>query len=303
MISGTGYVVLNIEDPASASDSLVDAMKNAFGSNWQNQLKLKYQDWNVDYTNSPFKGHETELLGRVEGMTDSLADAIVAQPGLVGANFTKYMKEVLKFTEEDLKDEQKVADAAVLYVASGTSSLTPEKKEQFKSAVISSGGDFEKMLNGLIPVYNSNVMAAAATYAMLVSWCQYEDNLNKNNALMSRLAPFDCSGIDTNNVDQLLGAIMATMDPVGEYMAEQEGKVEFHAEEYFAGPVADAIDGFVQVMGTANSVKDQVTLGSENCFNNQEIQNLFTQFGKGSIIILAEILEDGSLKITNPLND
>ena len=304
-IDGSGYVVLGLEGEATATENLYQVLEDAFGSHWRTALRLKYNDWNVAYTDSPFQGNETALITRVESITDALSDTLAEHPELVGEGFRGYMTSELGFSADDLGNQSKVADAAVLYVANGTSNLSPEQQEQFKSVVTTSGGDFETMLNGLIPVYGSNVMAAAATYAMLVSWCQYEDKLNNNTELMDRLGTFDGMDVDANDPQQLVDAIMGTMDEVGQYMDEQaalgEDGVQFHAEEYFTNQVTSAVDGFINVMGTANSAKNHVNLGSADCFDNAELRALFSRYGEGSVVILVETLNDGSVRITNPL--
>ena len=131
-----GYVVLSDTGAeGDGTEAVALAMEAAFGTAWDadsnEAMKLKYDGWNGEYSGGSFAGNETELLGEVEGLTEVLSDFLKnnANMGVLGGRFGSYMSGGLGFSADDMADNGKVADAAVLYVANTTKNMTAAQKE------------------------------------------------------------------------------------------------------------------------------------------------------------------------------
>jgi len=278
-----GYVVLSTTKTETdvVGGFAANAMTAAFGAGWE-KLVLKYDGWG-SYGESSFKNNEIKLMNQVENLTDALSDTLSAQPGLVGETFSGYMTE-LGFSDEDKADPQKAADAAVLYVADGTAKLSDAQKQQFADVVQNSGGDFYDMLNGLVPVFNgSTVQAAAATYAMMIGYVQYEDKLAGNNNLMNAMGTVDGSGVTSGTPDELINALMTSLAPLENLMPEEN-----NAEKYWSEVAAKDAVAYIDVMGAVTAAKSQVqgNLGTSGCFSSAEIQKIFTSFADGAVMVM-----------------
>lgn len=296
-----GYVVLNQEGTGSTADAMGDAaMEDMFGANWKNTVGLKYDDWNGNYGESSYRGYETEMMGKVEGLTDLLGGTIAEMPTLIGDNFTEFMSAELGFSAEDMENYDKAADAAVLYVANGTSKLTPEQQEEFKKVALNALNEdamFPAMLAGFSDIYDSDVMGAAATYAMLTAYCQYEDSIAGNTKMMDALGTPDSSEISTGSLQEMTSMIQESVSRLDALLDEGEG---LNFEKYWTDIVSQDAAAFIDMMGTVNNAKGQVIekLGTSGCFTSQELQDLFTNYGSGAITVLAEIQGDGTITVT-----
>ena len=290
-------------DPVDVSDTSADAaMIAAFGSNYANTLRLKHDGWNGDYADSSFSGKETVLMTHVEDLTGVLSQTITNVPALVGPNFTNYMSTELKFNAEDLANADKVADAAVLYVANGTSKLTPAQKKEFSNIAKNAGSAenvFSDMLTNYARLYGgSAVMGASAAYAMLTAYCQYEDKLAGNTKMMDALGTPDSSGVATGSLEEMITMIDTSVNRLNDIIAErgEEGEKSFY--KYFNEVAAQDAAAFVDAMTTANNAKDQVTgrLGITNCFDSEDLKTIFINYSNGSVTVILDIQPDGTPK-------
>ena len=304
VLTESAYVILSdvapsFEDGTISSEELETILKATFGDDLSG-LVLKYDGWEGTYEGSSFQGNETVLMNKVDGLTGLLGETIADNPSLVGNNFTNYMNE-LGFSADDKANYDKVADAAVLYVADGTSKLTPEQQEQFKQVALSASssdeGVFPALMNGFSSIYGSNVMGAAATYALLTSYCQYEDSLAGNTVMTDALGTPDASGVTTGSSAELLAVIESSVANL-EQILENGNNLNF--EKYWTEVVGTDADAFLNIMGTVTSAKGQIVgnLGQAGCFTSQKLQELFAYYGSGSIAILADIQQNGTLVIT-----
>ena len=309
-ITEGGFVVIggegttpSVSEGTISSSQYETALKTVFGN--MSSLTLKYSGWNSEYSGSSFSGNEVKLMGKVESLTDVLGTTIANTPTLVGQNFQNYMSGQLNFSAEDMGDPQKAADAAVLYVANGTANLSPEKQKEFELAVKNSNGNFQDMMDGLIPVYDgSPVMAAAATYAMMTAYLQYEDKLAGNTDRMDALLTIDGSMITTGTPEELFNALLQSYGPAAELVETDANGNPVNLEKYLKNEATKDAAAFLDVMNTVNNAKNQIqpNLGKNNCFSTGNIQKLFTAYGEGSVIIMAEIQEDGTIEV-KPMAD
>ena len=303
ILTESAYVILSdvapsFEDGTISSEELETILKATFGDDLSG-LVLKYDGWEGTYEGSSFQGNETVLMNKVDGLTGLLGETLADNPSLVGNNFTNYMNG-LGFSADDKANYDKVADAAVLYVADGTSKLTPEQQAQFKQVAVSAintDAHFAALLNGFSDIYGSNVMGAAATYAMLTAYCQYEDSLAGNTVMMDALGTPDASGVTTGSSSELLEVIESSVIKLDEILEENDG---LNFEKYWTEVVATDADAFLNVMSTVTSAKGQIVgnLGESGCFTSQKLQDLFASYGDGGIAILADIQQDGTMVIT-----
>ena len=294
-ITEAGYVILSFDAVPEVSDAtFAAAMAAAYGDNWNAEgnksLCLQYAGWNGSYGDSSFAGAEGELLNQVEQLTEALAKSLEKNPELLdgnnGAGFKEYMKTVLGFSDEDLKDEAKVADAAVLYVANGANSVDQNSYNTVIQNVTKGNSAVDAigpMITGFKAVYGSNVQGAAATYALLVGFARY---MGEKNIPEMPVMP---EGFDPNNVGQMVGLVYA---PFAEFeWMEDEAKWQEYCEKRAQ---TDGV-AYTEALRTANSAKDQVVadLGKTNCFiSNETLSKLFNAYGDGHIVVLLEIKND-----------
>lgn len=297
-----GYVVLAHKDSGktpTADEFGEAAMVAAFGEDWKEKVFLQYEEWNGEYSGSSFSGNEAVLMGKVESLTDLLGNTIQATPTLVGDNFKNYMTSELGFSEADLANPDKAADAAVLYVANGTSKLTAEQQKVFQEIPAQAAADdlITGMFNGYKNLYGNSVMGAATTYAMLTAYCQYEDEKAGNTDMMDALGTPDASLIESGSDAEMLAVLNDSIARLSEKLAEGNG---LNFNKYWSEVAGNDAAAFVNVMSTVNNQKDQVVdnLGTAGCFTTQELQDIFENYGAGCVTIMAELQEDGTLKIT-----
>ena len=303
IIKNSGYVVLNVNAEATYGGNqgeVAAAMAAVFGANSADTLKLKYDGWNGNYSDSSYQGHETTMMGKVEGLTDLLGDTIADMPSLVGNKFKDFMSTDLGFSAEDMENSDKAADAAVLYVANGTNNLTAEQQEAFKTVATNAGKAddvFGSMLVGFSNIYGSDVMGAAATYAMLTAYCQYEDQKAGNTNMMDALGTPDASGVSTGSLQEMSEMISDSVSRLDSLLEAGNG---LNFETYWSEVASKDAAAFIDVMGTVSNAKGEIVdnLGTSGCFTSQEMQNLFTQYSSGAITVLIEVQSNGTIKTT-----
>ena len=317
MLPEGGYVVLSAAcAEGDGTEAISLAMEATFGKTWNAEsnesMKLKYDGWNGDYTGGSFQGNETELLGDVEGLTEALAEFLKnnADSNPLGGRFGKYMKENMGFSPDELADNGKVADAAVLYVADTTKKMTPAQKEALKKV-----GTYEECKTDPLQVFQhilddvypgdttgenpQNVFVSTATaYAFMAGYFSY---------IGEDLPIVDGSSVTSGSA----GEMMAMLNDTFATHFYNNGTAKW--AEYLEKQSAKDAMAFVEAMDTAESAKGLITdsLGAAydaetgvGCFNSDKIKNLFESYSKGEIRVIAEVKPDGRLEITTvPLLD
>ncbi len=288
-----GYVVLGLKgsDKTTADTAFgEEAMKAAFGDDWKNKVFLQYEEWNSEYTDSSFSGNEAALMGKVEGLTDVLSDTIQNYPTLVGENFESFMSSELGFSEEDITEKpNKVADAAVLYVANGTQNVN---KADFVNVVSNSANADSPMdlVNDLQPLYGgSTVMTAAATYAMLTGYAEY---LGKGDQVQD----LNMQNVDPTKPEEVFNAVYG---PFADLFPEDAEDPMADWKKYCEEQAGKDAAAFVDVMGTVSNSKNQIVdnLGTDDCFSSDELKKLYNAYSAGGVIIIAEVQEDGTFVV------
>lgn len=285
------------QNPLAENTSLENALKATFGDDLS-AVRLKYDGWTSEYSESSFYGKETDLLAQVDTMTDLLQDAISENQALVGASFGSY----LEGKGIDATDSAKVADAAVLYVAQNTANLTPEQRAAYTECLASFPQTGSSTFTSTFTnIYGGvNVTSVTALYAFAEAYFQYEAGKGQTSgltALREGVANVEASDTETalNNLMTAIGNAMANYTPA-------------LAEAYFTpgadGSSCQAIkdgDAYLDIMDKVSSNQDMFTgnLGQENAFSTIGA-NLFLAYVDGAAFVKTEILEDGSLNVILP---
>lgn len=311
-----GYVVLSQNGATAEGDAAV-AMEAAFGTGWDTAgnetMSLKYDGWNGEYDGGSFQGNETALLGEVEGLTEILSGFLKtnADMDVLGGRFGNYMKTGLGFSDEDMEDNGKVADAAVLYVANTTKNMNDTQRENLLKLGENTSAQ-ENPLNLLQGILNDvycaeynaetgaqespqNVFVSTATaYAIMAGYYSYIGQADSMPEVSASDAGSGSSAEMMTMMTNAFGTHFQTngTDKWKEYLEKQYEK--------------DAM-AFMDAMSTADSAKGLIadSLGvaynaetGVGCFNSQKIKDLFTFYANGEICVIAEVAPDGSLEIT-----
>ena len=279
-ITQAGQVILTaegVDNADSMSAELVNALKDAYGTNWADALKLKY-NWQSNYANTSFAGNEQALLNKVDDLTNALGGAIAAAGG---ESFKAFMDQ----NGIQAGDE---GGAAVLYVAQATASLnTPEKKQAFSDAITNNGESADEMFNALLGVYGEEtggyVAALATIYALGEVYCM-------NNGMTSTL--------DTSKITDPASALKeidaffksATIE------ANQKGlDLKAYLED---GEAAKDAMAYLDVMSTVNGSKNTIIDNGLGNFSN--LNGMFEAYAAGGVMITIDI-QDGIATFGNTL--
>ena len=309
-LNGNGYVILsNTEGPDYGSNAEIKAALEAtYGVNGVSSLKLKHNDWNIEYTNSSFAGDEIELLEKVDDLTGILGSVLDQYPQLMGANFQAYLAK-LGLDPANPDDDTAISQAAVLYVAQNMGNANKTAWVDSVANLPTSGlSTSDQVCIAWLPYFNNSYLdVAAALYATAEAYCRYELNVHGKSEPMAKLdegmAKIKPEEITDGKlaVQQVFSAFAAVQQLV---IVDQSTAADYHFMEYFNnGQARKDAEAYVGILGTVSSAESAIvgSLGQENCFSSEELSNMFEVYSNGGVIIVVEILNDGTLKIANPL--
>ena len=281
-INQAGQVILTADGVANAdsmSAQLVNALRDAYGTNWATALKLKY-NWQSNYADTSFAGNEQALLNKVDELTNALGGTL-ADYANGGGKFGQFM------TENGLDLTEDAGGAAVLYVAQVNAGLkTPEQKQAFTNAITSNTNPGD-MINALTDVYGGGsegmVAALATVYALGEVYCM--DNgmnatLNVNN--------IHNVGDAAREIEAFFGAAMQE--------ANQKG-LDLNAYLKDGEAAKDAM-AYLDVMSTVNGSKNTIIDNGLGSFSN--LQGMFEAYAAGGVMITIDI-QDGIATFGNTL--
>ena len=274
-ITKSAEIALTADGVANADElnsEIQNALSNAYGSNWSNALKLKYE-WNnsnTNYAGTSFAGKETALLNKVDSLTSALNDAITEG---AGANFEKFMGDNGIAVEN-------AGGAAVLYIAQATAGLkTAEQKKAFTDA-ITTNNDPGKMVSDLMGVFGGisnggHVAAVAAVYALAEVYSM-ENNLGIT--------------LETDNITDINSAVTAVgnmFEKVGQSAAEKNLDLGKYLEE----KAADDAAAYLDIMTTVNTSKSAII--DRGLGNFSALSSLFEAYAEGGVFIMVQIDSQG----------
>lgn len=278
--TGGAIVSLSATEEADAYGNpfAVAAMKAAFGDNWAQSAKLKYDGWkseNID--GSRFKNKETDLLDEVDHLTSNLMDPINA---FAGDNFRKFMTD----NGIDTSDKNTVSNAAVLYVANNTANLTPEKQQQVVdifSGAMTSGGSMN-VLSNLTDVYDGDMVSAAAVmYAVAEAYSTHTGSDFRVNFSANETP--ESAGAAINNAFMNLARVNQT-------------GLKTYLE---SGLVEQDVKAYMDILTTVNSAKGQVigNLGSLGTAGGPTwasgYSDLFADYNNGGTFVFLKLDKNG----------
>ena len=224
--------------------------------------------------NSNFNGNLEELTGDVGEMIDVLAGYLEDEGAgaLVGTGFDAYLTDVLGLTEEDKADTNKMANAAVLYLAHSASGMTADNiygaKGTLAEAMIgyAQGGSLD--LNNLIPELAANTDSGLASYAMLYATA-------KALALQEGTDSDAYKALETADINNPQTVLSAVGD-VFENVSDE------NIESYFAedGNFDKDMDAYFQTLQAVNSKEGELMkeLNEGNLLTeNETVQNLLSK--------------------------
>ena len=269
------------------------AMEAAFGTDWENTLKLKYDAWKAEalevYKTSSFAGHETDMIAQVGKLTDSLQTYLSGATGGIGGTG---LAEFATANGIDLNDEGAMANAAVSYVASRNNALTDEQRQKFLGAVSTAGTsdwNANAAMNTIMnDVYGGSALpTAAAVYAMMAAMGQYQatnypgDSTQINN-ILADINFDDLAGLDSGAASaktlEILGAKM------GEVMAA--GDTAAWINDYMSNQLSKDMNAYLSVMDMVKDNESELlSHATENNLYDDDgpAESLLNEYLNGSI--------------------
>ena len=247
-----GYVILSANGNAKAEGAeVIAALQDAYGSNWQSALKLKYSNWSndglLDYVlqnadsasliaNSTYLTTATPegLMNAVTGLTDAAATVFKNYTGnlegalnnILGQEFI----DKLGTTGYDKDDEEYETVISNMLVGHFSNQLHGSSYEEIM------GREEDDMLNMIL------------VYAELYAYCETNNDSNTINALNSYLA----GATSTENL---------TAGGLYDYL-ENETEGNFNMAEFegfFAENGADDINAVLEILGAVHHVSGSYT--------------------------------------------
>ena len=271
-LSNGGVVVLSVDDVAKA-DGLEDVMKNAFGDNWQNTLKLKYTGWkgssaytvSQNWNDSTYSDNQQQLLTDVQQLTNAL-ETFVATSG------TQFIgQDYMTFADQygiDVTDSTQVANAASLYVAEQTKKVNVD--EFVKAWTRNSGASADLSNNNFTKseVGSLGIMGSlAAHYARAESLAAYVDANYSSEVNFTNDAGEKITASQWLSAKQINGAdtdaVVASMATITNQFAQCLGaNYQDIIKAYGASPKASAdAKAYVSMMGAIVENSDSLLEG------------------------------------------
>ena len=283
-----GHIVLTVDDEADFEGSFVDnAMKAAFGDNWQAILKLKYASWAQEggYGNvggSVLAGVESEeLTGTVTGLT-KLASAIIGCndsdkainiiSGMFGDAGADIAEELQQY-KSDPNFSTIASNLLVKYFANDIGGYEVETDEEG---------------NALQPEGMNPMSQVGMAYAMLFSMANSdspykdyaEDKLDAFNAALEKIAADEQNDNHTKVQAELIAAMMALYaddEVVGETEDGEDMTFGDAFVAYNRGNGGSEMAAVFEAMGLVDSISNGFTdeaLRNPEMFNTSSMVDL-----------------------------
>ena len=304
----TGGIIVLSNDAApdcGGNTALEAVMAGCFGEGWKTDtsLRLKYDEWvSTDYINSSFKGNETDLLNKVDGLTSSLRDAI-SEYADDGGRFESFLDEY----GVNKEDPDAISDATVLYVAKHTTGLTAEQKAKYVS-IMSGLKDNPIAVRDLVTVVNSEVFgsedvvsAAAAVYAFAEAYCAYANQFVPAGEKTLGMEPF--ADVQGQTLDAAAAGTLVSNAFYELTRDVMQNREKYKFDQYFdEGHAAKDAQAYIDVMKTVNGAQDvaKEKLGQDGCFSS--FTDVFAAYGDGGVLVFLTI-EDGAPVVGNTLKE
>lgn len=278
-ITEDGYIVLSVDSaPEASAAHIADAIAAAYGDNWMDTLKLKYNGWlgmtsdqifAAAYEASSYKGNEEALITQLGSVTNMLKDALASAPNLVGNSFNSY----LTGAGVDTSDNQAVSNAAILYAADTIGNLNADGTTAVNAAFANfynpESSNYANMgaLTLALKQELGTYGAVAALYAHGEAFGQYVSS-NGNPGLLEEYHKVDVSNVtDTEAaLNQVANNLMTMVQK-----AQTDATINPFALQYIAaGQYASDVTAYLEAMKKidANADKFADNLGSADCYTD-----------------------------------
>ena len=260
--SGAGYVAISMDNPAEANDWAIEALREAYGENWDTALKLKYADWN--FTNyfdgltaedisliagSSYMNVSTDsLMGAVTNLTDAATTVIKNYSGdvegklssLLGDEFVDKLNAT-GVTVEDEEYETVVSNLMVSHFANAMSGLTVEEATSDE-------------LTGMVLLY-----ASLAAYSDSIGDTTQLDKVNEYIAT-------------STNMNNLSASALA------EYISTNTDSAFYEDfESYYVENAASDNGAVLKIMGAVSDVAGNITdiddLSNANLYASEMVES------------------------------
>jgi len=288
----TAWVKLNQEGTsAEAGPTGAAAMAAVFGENWQDAVGLKYADWSgesstLSYKESSYYGHESELIGKVDGLTSALGNVIEsnsgAGTGLIGGGF----EEFLKTNHVDTSSGKAIGNAATLYVAKNMQGKEAEIKAAITAGLNQNYNYASDVAGNIYKELQKTGIGSAASMAIVYA---YAEGFAQSSNQADKFTP-DFSGVDAASSETAAAKALEALGTAFNNLAADADAVE-KFNIYKAEQSDKDVQGFIDMMGTVHKNQDIISgnLNNPDCFTDGAVENML----KGHAAM-------GSMSVTNP---
>ena len=313
-----GYIVLSTEGIVNRDDivdgSALDVtLKNAYGEDYKNTLKLSYDEWGgtvATFNDSSYAGKTDQLLGTVTNLTGALGGLLEdgsITPDVFGENFNGYLGGL---GIDPTKDPTATGNAAVLYVAQNTAGKADATKDAVANAIASVNGQglttgSEEWADAVVQAMSGELTGElgtaggmAAMYAYAEAFGQYHgDTTALNNFHES--TKFENVANAGQAMDEIEGAfkdlLLAGSSSVGNYLTVgEDGKSQSDKD----------LEGYVSALGMVNQSSSSLegSLSNKDAFTNaaNELLTQYLDVEEGQIGILFRYTK-GMMTVSNTL--
>ena len=322
--SGKVVLSLNGAPDCGGNDVFEAALTATFGEGWKTRedMRLKYNNWSGGFQSSSFFDKETGkgmegLLGTVETLTGALGgflqDESVSNLLDGDSGFTQYVNGMGANGKP-----QKVADAAVFYVADVTGKLDPQALQNAGNIVITNSDKKPDEVLGLMNgQLNSSLASAAALYAMAEGYANFYDanyeavdgktprgELDK--ALVDIKNSADSGDYNGDSVKAFTGLLTAFQNMAA--VGHQDALNAYLNNEKGMSPLQQDLNAYADAMKTVAASKDSIVqgnkdadleLGDDGYFTSSTVTGMFEAYAQGGIFVHAIKSGDGIVVDSN----
>ena len=300
-LEATGYIILNYgEEPVTDDGSfVVNAMKEAYGENWKDVLRLKYASWAKEgnYGNLVNSGlasmNANQVADTVTGLTHMAATVISsnAPEAAIGIISTMFGAEGQSIANELEKYKN---DPSFSTVASNL--LVKYFAEDMSRGEIVDGGDVTGISEmSKIGMGYATLVAMANSDSPYKSYAQ--EKVDQFDAAMAQLAEKEKNDNTTKVTDEL-GAMLGELYS-DDYEVEAGKNFGTAFMEFASADNSAAMYGVIEAMGlvssisnsfTGDALKDPLMFSSSSMLN---AMNLYLNVGNG----IAVSIEHGVITV------
>ena len=313
----SGYIVLSTTEAVSGVEegSALDAvLKQTFGNDYANTLKLSYDGWSATFQGSSFYDDNeglSGLMGTVETLTDALGAALenkTISDALTNGAFANYA-DGLKANSTAAK-----ADAAVFYVAETTGKVSAAELQNAVAAmqkVSAEGGSSDDALGAMNGYLGSTLTSTAALYALAEGYARYYDAHYTPAEGVKAPSEILAETVEGFTNEDGTTTLNSAVDAYSQLMSgfNQMGQVDEGAPlaEYMSKYMSADLNAYAEAMKMVSASKDNIlnsngNLGDANYFSTDHVKNLVSSYSDGCVFVYVIQDANGQLKVTSSID-